>query len=86
MDGNMRGGRGGTMRGRGRGRGGLARQNDARYNSGGTMSDYVNNVDAKHKGLRERGGPTTNGRATRGDRSARPSRGRLEGAGGPDRK
>lgn len=92
MDGNSRGGRGGSMRGRGRGRGGPGRQNDTRYNSGSTMSDYVNNVD-KHKtlaGVRGRG-PTTNGRPPRGgsagDRSTRPNRGRLsvDSAGGGDR-
>lgn len=95
MDGGGRG-RGGSMRGRGRGRGGgPGRQNDSRYNTGSTISDFVvNNVD-KRKPLGNVRGPTTNGRPPRGgpggDRNSRPNRGSgggrlsLDSAGGGDR-
>lgn len=82
------------MRGRGgRGRGGPRGE---RYNSGSTISDYVNNVD-KRKPMgngRGRGHSTANGRPPRGgagaapNRDSRPNRGRLsvDSAGGGDRE
>ncbi|KAJ8918056.1 hypothetical protein NQ315_011512 [Exocentrus adspersus] len=91
MDGGSRTGRGGSMRGRGgRGRGG---PRGDRYNSGSTISDYVNNVD-KRKPMgngRGRGHNATNGRPPRGagpNRDTRPNRGRLsvDSAGGGDRE
>lgn len=90
MDGGSRSGRGGSIRGRGgRGRGG---PRGDRYNSGGTISDYVNNVD-KRKPVgngRGRGHSTANGRPPRGGGTNRdrPNRGRLsvDSAGGGDRE
>ncbi|KAJ8953154.1 hypothetical protein NQ318_017181 [Aromia moschata] len=89
MDGGSRPGRGGSMRGRGgRGRGG---PRGDRYNSGSTISDYVNNVD-KRKPMgngRGRGHGTANGRPPRGGapNRDRPNRGRLsvDSAGGGSR-